>query len=37
MDNILEIDVFIGNLKGLIIVEVEFNSEKDSLSFLKPN
>jgi len=37
MDNTLEIDVFIGSLKGLVLVEVEFKSEKDSLSFLKPS
>jgi len=37
MGKVLEIDIFLGKLDGLIIVEVEFDSEKESLNFLKPS
>ncbi len=32
-----ELDVFEGALSGIIIVEVEFESEEDSVRFCKPN
>jgi len=39
LDNglIAELDVFKGNLEGLVFVEVEFESEKQALSFIPPD
>jgi CYTH domain-containing protein len=33
----MEIDVFQGNLKGLILVDVEFDNEKDREEFVMPD
>ncbi len=35
--NQFEVDVFEENLKGLIIVEIEFKDQKSSKQFIKPN
>lgn len=33
---IAEVDMFMGKLEGLIMVEVEFSSEKEASNFIKP-
>ena len=36
-NNTIELDIYAGNLKGLIVAEIEFNSEEDAANFLPPD
>ena len=35
-DNIIELDIYCGNLEGLVTAEVEFSTEKESDNFVLP-